>query len=192
VPVFAWATRGEGAGAEAKTGCVTSPLKLPLGSSHHAPWNGPWIQLLHSITNDPCRNSIGWGPDGAGHPRTGRPFTAASVLLLANFLARALASERCFYTFLLAGLEVKGVALHFFNNVFLLHFALEAAQSVLKGFTLLQSDFRQTDTPPNPSGRTEQLLQGFDRKSSGGGEKSRRDSLWNSPGSGPRLVRNSG
>jgi hypothetical protein len=47
------------------------------------------------------------------------------------------------------------VALDFLNNVFLLHFALEAAQSILEGFTLLQSNFRQTDTPPNPSGRTE-------------------------------------
>jgi hypothetical protein len=31
----------------------------------------------------------------------------------------------------------------------------------------LQSNFRQTDTPPNPSGRTDYLLQGFDWKSSG-------------------------
>jgi hypothetical protein len=37
----------------------------------------------------------------------------------------------------------------------LLHFALEAAQSVFEGLALLQSNFRQTDTPPNPSGRTE-------------------------------------
>jgi hypothetical protein len=99
-----------------------------------------------------------------GHPGTGRPFTAlvllsfeptASVLLFANFLASALASERGFYAFLLAGFQVKRVALDLFNDVFLLHFALEAAQSVFEGFTLLQSNFRQTDTPPNPSGRTE-------------------------------------
>jgi hypothetical protein len=90
-----------------------------------------------------------------GHPGSGRPFNAGSVLFLANFLARALASERRLYAFLLTGLEVKGVALHFFNNVFLLYFALEAAQSILKGFTLLQSDFRQTDTPPKPSRWTE-------------------------------------
>ena len=85
-----------------------------------------------------------------GHPGTGRPFTAGSVLLLANFLARALASERCFYAFLLAGLEVKRVALHFFDNVFLLHFALKAAQSILEGFTLLQSNFRQSEHTPKP------------------------------------------
>jgi hypothetical protein len=64
-----------------------------------------------------------------GHPGSGRPFDAGSVLFLANFLARALASERRLYAFLLTGLEVKGVALHFFNNVFLLYFALEAACS---------------------------------------------------------------
>ena len=47
------------------------------------------------------------------------------------------------------------MALDLFDDVFLLHFALEAAQSVFEGFTLLQSNFRQTNTPPNPSGRTE-------------------------------------
>jgi len=78
-----------------------------------------------------------------------------SVLLLANLLASAVASERRFHTFLLTGLEVKGVALHFFDDVFLLHFALETSQSVFEGFTLLQSNFRQTDTPPNPSRRTD-------------------------------------
>jgi hypothetical protein len=79
----------------------------------------------------------------------------ASVLFLANFLTGALASERGFYAFLLTGLQVKGVALDLLDNVFLLHFALEAAQGVLEGFPLLQSNFRQTDTPPNPSGRTD-------------------------------------
>jgi hypothetical protein len=96
-----------------------------------------------------------------GRPRKGASLycpgltleTVLSILLLANFLASALASKRGFDAFLLTGLQVKGVALYFFDNVFLLHFALETAQSVLEGFTLLQSNFRQTDTPPNPSGR---------------------------------------
>jgi hypothetical protein len=85
---------------------------------------------------------------------------AISVLLLANFLASALASQCRLYTFFLTGLQVKGVALDLFDNVFLLHFALEAAQCVLEGFTLLQSNFRQTNTPPNPSGRTATTLLG--------------------------------
>ena len=102
----------------------------------------------------PAATLPGGGQIEQGRPGTGRPFNAL-VLLLANFLTSALASERGFHAFLLTRLEVKGVALHFFDNVFLLHLALETAQSVFEGFTLLQSNFRQTDTPPNPSGRTE-------------------------------------
>jgi hypothetical protein len=117
--------------------------------------------------NDPGCNSTWWGPDGAGPPRDGATLhcfslapstqlshTTALVLLFANLLASALASESRFYALFLARFQVKGVALDLFDNVFLLHFALEAAQSVFEGFTLLQSNFRQTDTPPNPSGRT--------------------------------------
>ncbi len=77
------------------------------------------------------------------------------VLLLANLLTCALTSQRCLYAFLLTGFQVKGVALNLFNNVFLLHFALEAAQRVLEGFSLLKPNFRQTNTPPNPSGGTD-------------------------------------
>src|SRR5580698_5614257 len=88
-------------------------------------------------------------------PGWGRPFTASLVLLLTNFLASAFAGECGLHAFFFTWLQVKGVALDLFNNVFLLHFALETAQSVFKGFTLLQSNFRQTNTPPNPSGRTE-------------------------------------
>jgi hypothetical protein len=46
-----------------------------------------------------------------------------------------------------------------------LNLALEPTQSILEGFSLLKSYFCQTDTPPNPSGWTEQLLQEFDPKS---------------------------
>src|SRR5277367_778703 len=77
------------------------------------------------------------------------------VLLLAHLLPGALACEGSFDSFFLSGFQVKGVALDLFDDVFLLHLALEAAQGVLQGFTLLQSNFRQTDTPPNQSGRTE-------------------------------------
>jgi len=104
----------------------------------------------------PAATLSGGGRMEQGHPGTGRPFTAsvllltsllASVLLFANFLAGALASERGFHAFLLTGFQVEGVALDFFDDVFLLHFALETAQSVLQGFTLLQSNFRQTQHP---------------------------------------------
>lgn len=76
-------------------------------------------------------------------------------MFFANFLTSALASKRGLYSFFLTGLQVKGVALNLLDNVFLLHFTLEAAQGVLEGLTFLQPNFRQTDTPPNPSCRTE-------------------------------------
>ena len=102
----------------------------------------------------PAATLSGGGQIEQGRPGTGDPLLLL-VLLFANLLASALASERGFYALFLTGFEVKGVALDLLDNVFLLHFALETAQSVLEGFTLLQSNFRQTDTPPNPSGRTE-------------------------------------
>jgi hypothetical protein len=115
----------------------------------------------------PAAALSGGGQIEQGHPGKGRPFTASilvvpsycislavSVLFLANLFASAFASKSSFHALFLTRLQVKGVALDLFNNVFLLHFALEATQSVLEGFTLLQPNFRQTDTPPNPSGRT--------------------------------------
>ena len=75
-------------------------------------------------------------------------------LFLARFLASAFASQCGFDALLFAGLQVKGVALNLLDNVFLLHLAFETSQSVLEGFALLNSNFRQTYTPPNSSGRT--------------------------------------
>jgi len=43
------------------------------------------------------------------------------------------------------------VPLDLLNNVFLLHLALKTPQSVFEGFSLLQSHFRQRNTPPNSS-----------------------------------------
>jgi hypothetical protein len=104
-------------------------------------------------------------------------YLPALVLFFARFLASSLASKSGFDTLFLAGLQVKGVALDLLDYVFLLHLALEAAQSVLEGFTLLKSYFCQTDTPPNPSGWTEQLLQGIGRKS-----REREEICWISDG----------
>jgi hypothetical protein len=53
------------------------------------------------------------------------------------------------------------VTLYFLDDVFLLHLAFKTPQSVLKGFTLLQSNFRQTNTPPNPPGRTRIVIAGI-------------------------------
>ena len=41
------------------------------------------------------------------------------------------------------------MTLDLFNDVFLLHFALETAKRIFEGLSLLQSDFRQLDAPPN-------------------------------------------
>ena len=126
----------------------------------------------------PAATLSGGGQIKQGHPGMGRPFSALvflrlgslvslsfetlSVLLFANFLAGALTSQRSLDTLLFTGLQVKGVAFDFFNNVFLLHLALETAQGIFEGFTLLQSNFRQTETPPNRSGRIAPRLLGSD------------------------------
>ena len=60
------------------------------------------------------------------------------------FLAVALAREGFFCALLLARLQVEGMSLDFLNNVFLLDFALEAAQRAFQGFSILDVNFRQT------------------------------------------------
>ena len=65
------------------------------------------------------------------------------VLLLTDFLAIALACERFFDAFLFTGLQIKRVTLDFLDNVFSLHFALEAAQGILKGCAFLYSTLCQ-------------------------------------------------
>jgi len=137
---------------------VQLPLKLP--------WTRPaahldcaWLQLfvlecrMKLIMSTPCCSSRWWGPNGTGPSREGATLYC-SVLFLARFLTSAFASQRSLHALFLAGLQVKGVAFDLLNDVFLLHLALEAAQSILEGFTLLKSNFRQTDTPPDSSGRT--------------------------------------
>jgi hypothetical protein len=107
----------------------------------------------------PCCNSTRWGP--VEQSRSGKSGSfllnphcsyASLILLFARFLASSLASESRLYTLLFAGLQVKGVSLDLLDNVFLLHLPLEAAQSILEGFSLLKPYFCQTDTPPDSSG----------------------------------------
>ena len=78
----------------------------------------------------PAAARDGGGQIEQSRPGKERPF-AALVLFFARFLASSLASERSLDTLFLAGLQVEGVALDLLDNVFLLHLALEAAQSVL-------------------------------------------------------------
>ena len=76
--------------------------------------------------------------------------TAAFGLLLffTRFFPAALACQSFFYTLLLAGLQIKRVALNLLNDVFLLHLAFEAAQRIFQRFALLQPDFRQSNYTP--------------------------------------------
>lgn len=51
-------------------------------------------------------------------------------LLFACLFTAALTSQGLLQALLLTWLQVEGMALHFFNNVFSLHLALEAAEGI--------------------------------------------------------------
>ena len=77
--------------------------------------------------NNPCCSSSWLGVQiEQSRPGRERPFTAL-FLFFACFLAGSLASQRSLYSFLLARLQIEGMTLHFFNDVFLLYLAFEAA-----------------------------------------------------------------
>jgi len=79
---------------------------------------------------------------GSGGPRV------LLVLLFPSFFPAALACQCFFHTLLLAGLQIKGVALYLLNDVFLLHLALEAAQCIFQRLALLQSNFSHRNYTP--------------------------------------------
>jgi len=62
----------------------------------------------------------------------GQSIRFALVLLLASFLAAALARQRFFHAFSLSGLQVKRVPFHFLDDVLGLHLALESAKRILE------------------------------------------------------------
>src|SRR5690348_3943429 len=73
-----------------------------------------------------------------------------TLLDLARALfAIAFAGQRLFLAALFTGLQIKRVTLYFLYDVFLLHFPLEAAQSTLQGFPVLEMDFCQINSPPS-------------------------------------------
>jgi hypothetical protein len=82
--------------------------------------------------------------------RRGRPdqrLLALSTLLL----PRALSGQRLFRATLVPGLEVEGVFLDVLDDVFLLHFPLEAAERAFNGLAFLNLYFCQDQTPPSRS-----------------------------------------
>ena len=88
------------------------------------------------------RNSTVEGPGEPG-PRLLR-FPVA-------FLAVALARQRRFGATLFAWLEIVGVALDLFDDVFSLDLALESAESTLESLALLHVYFSQFESPPHYS-----------------------------------------
>jgi hypothetical protein len=69
-------------------------------------------------------------------------------LLFPRFLAAALARQSFFYAFSFARLQVERVTFYFLDYVLGLYLPLEAPKSVLEGFTLLKSNFSQSDYTP--------------------------------------------
>src|SRR5712672_2261671 len=80
------------------------------------------------------------GPDSrkcGAEPRRGGRLVRFAPLLLAQSLPR----KRFFCPALFAGFHVEAVLLDFFDDVFLLHLALKAAQGIFQRLTLLNDDF---------------------------------------------------
>jgi len=61
----------------------------------------------------------------------------------ATFLPVSLACQSLFDPQFLTRLQIEGMPLDLFNDVFLLHLPLEAPKGVFQGFTVLESDFCQ-------------------------------------------------
>jgi hypothetical protein len=65
-----------------------------------------------------------------------------------GFLATPVASDNFLDTLLLTGFQVEGMTASFLEDVFLLYLALETAESVFEGYSLLKSHFSQTNCTP--------------------------------------------
>jgi len=74
----------------------------------------------------PAATQCGGGQIEQSRSGTERPFIAL-ILFFARFLSGTLARESGLDTLFFAGLQVEGVTLNLFDNVFLLHLAFEAA-----------------------------------------------------------------
>ena len=106
---------------------------------------------MNSAHNDPSPRRI--VPKFAhkretGHCNSSGPTLYYLILLFASFFTATLARQGFFYALFLARLQVVGVTLYFFDDVFLLNLALETAEGILQRLALLQSDFGQTLHPP--------------------------------------------
>ncbi len=92
-----------------------------------------------------CRSAQGLREESIRAPAT-------LVLFLTRLLTIPLAGQRLFDTLLLARLQVKRMTFDLFDNVFGLNLALEAAERVFEGLSLLNSNLCQCNTPLNRAG----------------------------------------
>ncbi|MEY2413893.1 MAG: hypothetical protein QOD84_2499 [Acidobacteriaceae bacterium] len=96
----------------------------------------------------------------AGRPGEGRPFKL--VLFFTRFFTATFTCKRFLHTLLFPWFQIEGMTLDLLDDVFLLNFAFEAAQSVFEGLALLQSNFSQRTTPPNSSGMDKVVITRFE------------------------------
>jgi hypothetical protein len=80
-----------------------------------------------------------------------RPTWLTLFDLPATLLPVSLARQCLLDTQFLARLQIKGMPLDLFNDVFLLHLTLEASERVFQGFTVLESYFSQTCDTSKPT-----------------------------------------
>jgi len=122
-----------------------TPGTDPMGLRARSCNRNPNVLCLTGPDSRKCgaKEPVGGTVDRAAKACRGAHNTAA--LDLVRFppllLAQSLPRKRFLCPSLLAGLHVKAVLLDFLDDVFLLHFALKAAQCILKRFTLLNDDF---------------------------------------------------
>ena len=88
------------------------------------------------------------GPTQARLFRPLRTLTWNLLHLATTLLSVSLASQRLLDPLLFTRLQIEGVPFDLFDNVFLLHFTLEAPKGVFQRLTLLQFHFSQLKTPP--------------------------------------------
>jgi len=125
--------------ARASTQPVFSPvfdLYFYLGSARP---HGKVRDTTRKVESFAGRNTSGPAPIKKLRPELRLWPGGPEILLLffACFLAAAFACQRFFHPPFLAGFQMKGVTLHFLNDVLLLHFTLEATQGIFQRLAFL-------------------------------------------------------
>src|SRR5579885_1472778 len=83
------------------------------------------------------------------------------ILLFTSLFAIPLARQRLFHAALFARLQVKGVTLHFLDDVLLLYFPLKAAQRIFERFAFLHTNFCQLNYTSKPAHQGLYRISGF-------------------------------